>query len=108
MSTKTTIVETGIVGESEGGIGGQRNPVGCLRTSNPGEVLGNTHEREVMILGKEAYVVWHGSCKVVDKTGEEGVTERASALDVDRLGEELRETYSRFGWGGIEVRNLDI
>ena len=62
-----------------------------------------SHEREVVISGKEAFVAWHGATKLAEKTAEV-----ADVLDVGRLAEELRETYSRFGWGIIEVRTSNI
>jgi len=73
-----------------------------------GEGFGNDHEREVAIAGKEALVVWHGAATIVRESGDEKLAEVALALDADRLAEELRETYGRFGWGTIEVCNLDV
>jgi predicted hydrocarbon binding protein len=66
------------------------------------------YEREVVISGKEAFVVWHGVAEIAGKAGGEKLAEAVETLDVDRLAEELRETYSRFGWGRIEVRTHNV
>jgi predicted hydrocarbon binding protein len=66
------------------------------------------YEREVVISGKEAFVVWHGAAEIAGKAGGQKLAEAVDTLDVDRLAEELRETYSRFGWGSIEVRTSNI
>jgi predicted hydrocarbon binding protein len=73
-----------------------------------GERLGDSYQRQVVISGKEAFVVWHGYAKIAEKTEEEDFAQAANALDVDRLAEELRATYSRFGWGRIEIRTSNI
>jgi predicted hydrocarbon binding protein len=66
------------------------------------------YEREVVISGKEAFVVWRGAFENAGMVAEEKLGEKSDTLDVDRLAEELRETYSRFGWGSIEVRTHNI
>jgi predicted hydrocarbon binding protein len=76
--------------------------------ANPREELSYPYEREVVISGKEAFVVWHGAAKVAGQDFEETLEETVETLDVDRLAEELRETYSRFGWGRIEVRTHNV
>jgi len=76
--------------------------------ANPREELSYPYEREVVISGKEAFVVWHGVSEIAGKARGEKLAEAADTLDVDRLAEELRETYSRFGWGTIEVRTHNV
>jgi predicted hydrocarbon binding protein len=75
---------------------------------DPGEELDHPYESEVMISGNEAFVVWQRPSEMAGKSGEESPAETAGISDFDRLTQDLRETYSRFGWGRIEVSTSNI
>jgi predicted hydrocarbon binding protein len=107
MSTRTAVIETGIAGTLGFGKMGQTSQL----TEYPsvfGEGSGDSYERIVTIAGGQAFVSWHATNDEGGRQEKETLQEETNAFDVDRLSEELRETYTRFGWGRIEVRTPDI
>jgi len=73
-----------------------------------GEALRRVYEREVAMLQSGACVIWHNAGKTVGATEGRKFSELVDEVGIDKLAEELSSSYSKLGWGLIEVGEINL
>jgi predicted hydrocarbon binding protein len=88
---------------------------GELRTSSgedwvliSGEALRKIYEMEAAVLKSGAFVIWYNAGKTVGTTEGKKFAGLLDDLGIDRLAEELSKSYSKLGWGFIQVGEIDL
>lgn len=71
------------------------------------EALRRINQHEELMLGSGSFVIWYNSGRAVGKVDGERYRPLMRSMDIQEFASLLRETYSRFGWGYVEYKDVD-
>ena len=108
MDTQPQVRDSEIIPRLDSAKGEMRAASGEDWVLISGEALRRVYESEVSILGTGAFVIWYNAGKTVGRTEGSKFAELISEVGVDQLANELSKTYSKLGWGQIQVGNVDL
>lgn len=66
------------------------------------EALRRINKQEELMLGTGSFVIWYNAGKAVGRTDGQKYAPLVQTMDLNKVADYLRETYSRYGWGSVQ------
>ena len=108
MDIKRKVADTDVVPKLDASKGELRAPSGEDWVLISGEALRRVYESEIAILGTGACVIWYNAGQAVGKTEGKKFAALIEEIGIDQLAQELSSSYSKLGWGTIQVGDIDL
>src|SRR5215467_8324018 len=72
------------------------------------EALRRINKQEELMFGSGSFVIWYNAGKQVGRQDGKRLAPMTSTMELQDFAGHLRDTYSMYGWGFIEVGKVDL
>ena len=72
------------------------------------EALRRINRQEELMFGSGSFVIWYNAGKAVGRTDGHRFARLLDKMDLAQMAIYLKDVYSKYGWGFIEIRSVDI
>jgi predicted hydrocarbon binding protein len=72
------------------------------------EALRRINRQEEMMLGSGSHVIWYNAGRAVGRNDGLKYAPLMKTMGIDQVADYLKETYTRYGWGSVTFKGIEI